>query len=593
MSFRFRTHTEYLARQRELESEERESVDQVRMAFLSTITLEPLAPYLVVELGDRDLSAVPWFGPFGQIEQQCLRDDSEFYRFGPDVIVVWMRLEEIAEDLLYRFLSLEAEERESLATRIEKRFRDLFAAIRQRSQAPVVVANFAPPDYPLGGFADPHFLEASQGALLQRLNAGIARIASQFAQCAILDFSRIVAEVGLPASYDARMFSLSRMPFSSPALANSARHLARIVRAMRVPNRKCLALDLDNTLWGGIVGDDGIEGIQLGEDYPGNLFKTFQKYVLSLRDSGILLAIVSKNEEATALDAMRNHPDFLLRPDLIAAHRINWTDKATNLREIAAELNIGLDSFVFFDDNPVERDWVRRNCPEVAVIEVPRHPHQYPAALLDSGHFDRVFVTDDDRKRNQYYSDDTRRKQHLQGTSTLVDFLSSLEMTASLSEVTANSLPRCAQLVAKTNQFNLTTQRMPLAEIEKKLSDGSIGICLRLSDKFGDLGLIAFALSSQMAEADHWQIDIFLLSCRAFDRSVETALLKSLSDRILERGGRFLRSDFVPTPRNRVCARFLPDHGFQEISTNSWILALDESNSLKFPEFLTVLENDE
>jgi FkbH-like protein len=377
----------------------------------------------------------------------------------------------------------------------------------------------------------------------------------------VFDYDRLVQEFGITRWHDARLGYWGRVPFGAEAQIACGRRMARYVRALYFPPCKCLALDLDNTLWGGVLGEDSPSGIRLGEDYPGNVFKAFQRRLRALRDQGVLLAVASKNNPQEALDALACHPDMLLRPDDFAAMEIHWGDKAASLRAIADRLNIGIDSIAFFDDDPVEREWVRSCLPQVTVIDAPKDPADYIRALDDSEAFDRLTLSDEDLRRGAMLAETEKRREWREQSATLEDFLRGLRMVVTVGRVGPDTLERVAQLIQKTNQFNLTARRRTAAEIDEMIGSGAVALWARVRDRFGDSGLTGVALALPRGDGS-WLIDTFLLSCRVLGRRVEAALLAALAGCVARRGGALLTGEHIPTGRNDVASDFFSAHGF-------------------------------
>lgn len=591
----------YLKVARQIEAEAGDVLRPVKMAVVSTFTSELLRPYLIVESAARGLKADLHFAPFNQLEQQLLDKASPLYAFQPEVIVIAARLEEIAPHLTARFVRLTRKEIDDEIEVIGKRISGLVAGVRRFSTAKILVFNFAPPALLAAGIAD-SALEISQSSVVQRLNDQMAAVCKNSPDTFVFGTARMVSEFGLNRWHDAKLFYLGRVPFSLDAQIETARQLARHLRALFFPPCKCLVLDLDNTLWGGVLGEDGIGGIALGEEYPGRVYKDFQRYLLSLRDQGILLAIASKNNEADVLELFQKHSDCVLRLEDFAAHQINWSEKPENLKQIAATLNIGTDALAFFDDNPVERELVRVRMPEVTVIDVPDNPLAFIAAVSKSGAFDRLTVSAEDRKRGAMYSEQRQRESLQTQCASTEDFLKSLEMKVTIGGVNGETLERVAQLLAKTNQFNLTTRRHSAAQITQMIEAGAIALWVRVADRFGDNGLVGVAialpdpLTPSLSPPDGervascrergWLIDTFLLSCRVIGRQVETALLSRLVHLIRERAGKTVRGQYIPTAKNSLVAEFFPKHGFEK-NGDGWALDVSQ-NEIPFPEFISV-----
>jgi FkbH-like protein len=563
---------------------------EVRVALLATCTSEILHPYLKVEAARRGLRLTLWSGPFGQIEQQVLDASSALYAFQPDIICVFPRLEDWAEKELTAFSALGPEGRSTLEGSLISRIETIAQAARRHSSATLLWFNFAPPQM-VGVISAPGlFTESSLGAFCSFLNAALSRSLGDIPGAFVFDLAAAVARCGTAQWTDNRMALLARIPFSSAALGTLATSLARTLRALRQPPRKCLVLDLDNTLWGGILGEVGLGGIKLGDMFPGNAHLALHKAALALRQRGVLLAVASKNNEAEALEALTSHPDCLLRPIDFAALEIHWEDKATSLRRIAQKLSIGTDALAFFDDNPAEREWVRSQMPEVAVIEVPRSPADYAAALEDCECFDSPVVSSDDLQRAVMYQQQEQRRTLSDSSGTVEDFLRSLNMRVQVGHVSADSLDRVVQLLAKTNQFNLTTRRHTSADITRLLEAGAIVLWARVSDRFGDNGLTGVAIAVPEAEMTSWRIDSLLLSCRVIGRQIETGLLSALAREIAQRGAQQLIGEFLPSGKNSQVSDFFARHGFTSADDNGrlWIHPLLTLDSFTIPDYLNL-----
>ncbi len=561
------TPAAYLKAAREVAAMDGSGMKTVRAAILSTFTAQVLEPYLVVESARRSLKLSSWFAPWGQLEEQALDPSSELYAQKPSVVILLVRLEELVPDFLRR-LSDSRPALDRMIADVEARVRNLMEGIRRNSSATVLVSNFIPPfDLPTG-LADA-MLADSRTALVQQLNAILARICNEVSGAYVFDLARIAAMHGVSTWRDLKLFYMARVPMSVSAQIAVGRGLARTLRAALLPPAKVLVLDLDNTLWGGVLGEDGIGGIALGDEYPGNVYKAFQRYLLGLKDRGFLLAVATKNNPTDVEELWAKHQDCVLRKDDFGAIRINWQEKSVNLCEIAAELNVGRESLVFFDDSAFEREEVRRGAPEVTVIETPASPLGYIDAVEESGLFDRLILSAEDAQRAVLYQVQAERTRLEQTASSPEEFLKSLKLQATIGPVNAETLPRVAQLLAKTNQFNLTIRRHTDAEIAAMIDQGGIALWLRLADRFGDNGLVGVAIAVPESDA-HWRVDTFLLSCRVIGRRVETALLADLSQRIRQKNGCILVGEYLAGPKNALVADFYPQHCFCPVGAGRW-----------------------
>ncbi len=540
--------------------------EPLSIAVLATFTFDTLVPYLGVELARRAFAPTTWCAPFGQLEQVVLSNDQAVV--GADVVVIATRLEDIGRELIERYARLSTQDIEARVTAVLVRLEQLIAAVRERSKATIVVWNQPQPSALATGLADAS-LETSQVAALTDLNTRLAKIARSTPGVFVFDAARVAAEVGLVAWHDPKLMHLARVPFGTAAQLRIGRALSRVITASRRAAAKCIVLDLDNTLWGGVLGEDGVGGIKLGEDFPGNAYKTFQRRLLAYRDRGILLAIASKNNEADVREMFATHSDLVLAWDDFAAHQVHWNDKAASVRAIAKELNIGLDSLVFFDDNPLERAWVREQVPDVIVVEVPKDPLSYAAALDGVVQLDQLTLTAEDRKRAELYQRDIQRRELETTAGSLEDFLRALDMRVTIGAIDATTRERVCQLLAKTNQFNTTTRRHGPAELAEIERAGGIGLWMRVEDKFGDHGLVGVAIATPR-DKDEFVVDSFLMSCRVLGRRVEHALLAILAERAAARGARALIGEFIPTKKNAPAQSFFGDSGFEPIEAPRW-----------------------
>jgi FkbH-like protein len=558
------------------------------VALLSTFTADVIAPYLVVECAKRGLAAGVKLAPFGQLEQQILDLNSDLYAARPEVIVLAMRIEDAVPMLIDRFASLSADAVESLVADHVRRVDHLLRGLRERTTAQILLWNQPGPNRLTVGLADAG-TTPSQADTIAELNRRLAASARTIAGAFIFDASRLAAEVGLAAWYDPKLQHLGRIPVSAKAQSAIGERLARYLLALRRPPRKCLVLDLDATLWGGVLGEDGPGGIRLGEDYPGNAFKTFQRQLRSYRDRGVLLAIASKNNMADVREVFENHDEMVLRLEDFAAYQIHWNDKAQSLAAIARELNIGTEALVFFDDSPVERAWITSRMPEVLVVDVPKDPLGYGAALDASGAFDHLVVTVEDRHRAEVYQQQARRRDLEGPAGSVDDFLRALEMRVVLGAIDTATLPRVRQLLGKTNQFNVTTRRHTEADLQRMLATGAIGLWMRVLDRFGDQGLVGVALAVEEAPGD-WLLDSFLMSCRVLGRKAEYALLSEVTAQAVARGARQLLGEFIPSPKNAPAADFFPSAGFVAEPQRGGFWRLDlAAGPLPPPNLLTLV----
>lgn len=573
---------EYLRHARQLASSQH---GPLRFAVLGTCNLDFCRPYLVVEAARAGLTLRPEFGPFGQVEQLIADPDSSLYVGSLDGLLIVMRPEDVSPDAMARPFAAGRANLALLMTEVRQRIVRSVTQFRQRSNAPILVANFADPSVlPFGPF-DANVAFSVTHALAEA-NAALVADLESVSNAAVFDLAGLVRRIGTANWSDSRLWALARVPVAPAHQPALAAQVVRSLRALRVPPAKCLVLDLDNTLWGGVIGDDGMTGIQLGDDYPGNVFKEFQRRVLALLDRGILLAVVSKNDAPVAEEVFHRHPDMLIKWSDLAAARIDWAPKSQHLRAIARELNIGADALVFFDDNPVERAEVRLNTPEVQVVDVPSDPLKYVSALDRIPWFDQVSLSEEDRRRTALYRDQKARIEGAEQFGNMDEFLSSLSMTAEVGRWSDTTAARIAQLIGKTNQFNLTTRRHTAADLERLATDPQACIgWIRVADRFGDQGLVGVGIIR--VEGDTARLDTLLMSCRVMNRRVEHALLAFLAEQARRLGCRRLLGEYLPTAKNGMVAQLLPSLGFTPSTEDSahHVLALNDG-ALRWPDVL-------
>lgn len=437
----------------------------------------------------------------------------------------------------------------------------------------VIFQTVSIPPEPLFGNLDA-VLSASLQHMANRFNAQLGERCQENADI-LLDCAHLAASVGLEQWHDPLQWNLAKLTFAQRFLPLYAEHVVRLLAAMQGKSRKCLVLDLDHTLWGGVIGDDGLEGILLGPGDPvGEAFLAIQGTALELHRRGIALAVCSKNEEEIARLPFRNHPDMLLKESHIAVFMANWQDKTNNLLRISQQLNIGLDALVLLDDNPVERANVRAALPEVAVPELPADPALFPRALRGAGYFESVAFTKDDSQRAAYYQANAQRAQIQHTTQDLTHFLLSLEMELTLAPFDGPGRQRVVQLINKTNQFNLTTKRYNEAQVaEIEQAKDLFTLQARLSDRFGDNGMISIVICRKRDAV--WDIDTWLMSCRVMNRHVEDAVFAQIVRHAQQAGATALSGEYIASPRNAPVRDLYQKFGFQQVAqtengSSSW-----------------------
>lgn len=552
------------------------SLSPCRVAFLRSFTIEPVTPLLRAASLIKGLDLEVQIGGFNTYAQDMLDSKSQLYQFSPNVAVLAVQTRDVAPELWDGVHGLSHEWAAKVVERVVELYQNLITAFRRNSQAHLVILGMDVPQRPCHGYLDEQYF--GQEAAITTINNELRRMARANTGVYFLDYGSLVARHGRLHWYDERKWLTLRMPIAANHLIHMANELLRFLCPLTGMVGKVLVTDLDNTLWGGVIGEDGIEKIQIGNDYPGSAYRAAQTAIKDLTQRGIILAVCSKNNWADAMEALEKHPGMLLRAKDFAALRINWNDKVHNLREIAQELNVGTDSLVFVDDNPVEREQVRHHLPEVTVIDLPQEPVNYAAALREIPELERLWLSDEDRERGRYYAAQRERKELETSASSLEDFFWSLQQEVIIVQVPPQILPRVAQLTQKTNQFNLTTKRYSEAQLQEFARKPGQGMfAIQVKDRLGDNGIVGVVLTVDANGS--CEIDTFLLSCRVIGRTIETAILAFLADRCRKRGIQSLEGWCCPTAKNAPCKEFYFQHGFQTVETRGddlkWRIRVD------------------
>ena len=532
-------------------------ISTVRLAVLGSSTVSHLHPGLRVGCMRRAIRLLTMETGFGTYRDELFDPSSALAAFRPDYVLLALdghhlaRMGNPAMNEAEAALALDALGAELVAAWRHARS-VLGATVLQQAALPLGLDLIGNNEHRLGG---------SDTTFIANLNDWMRRHADGEG-VHILSVDRVAARHGLGAWHSPALWHRSKQEIALPAAPFYGDLVARLVSAIGGGSAKCLVLDLDNTLWGGVIGDDGLEGIVLGQgSAEGEAFAAVQRFALALSERGIILAVCSKNDEAVARRAFAGHPEMLLREDRIASFVANWDDKASNIRRIATELNIGLDAMVFLDDNPVERDLVRRELPAVLVPELPADPALYAQTLADAGYFESVAFTEEDRGRTGQYQANLERRVQSGAATDMDGYLRDLQMTLKWAPFDAIGLQRIVQLINKTNQFNLTTRRMTEDDVRRVIGDERrIGLQFRLLDRFGDNGVIAIVSGSR--QDDDLYIDLWLMSCRVLGRRVEQATLAVLVSAARAQGCRRLIGVYRPTAKNAIVAEHYQQLGF-------------------------------
>ncbi|HEY3455120.1 MAG TPA: HAD-IIIC family phosphatase, partial [Bryobacteraceae bacterium] len=513
---------------------------------------------------------------------QMLDADSELYRFRPDVVILAIETRAVLPGIWEDFTGLDGGRALEAANEFLDSLSNWVRVFRSQSEARLLLHTLEMPAVASAGILDAQTGEG-QARVIEELNRGLRKLAAEATGVYVVDYDALVARHGRERWHDERKWLTMRMPIAADCLPALAEEWLRFLHPLMGRIAKVLVTDLDNTLWGGVLGEDGVSGLQLGREYPGAAYLALQRTLVDLYRRGIVLAIASKNNEAEALAAIETHPAMLVAKRRFAAWQIHWDSKVESLRRIAAELNVGLDSLVFLDDNPAEREAVRLALPEVTVLDLPADPMQYASVVRACPLFERLTQSAEDRARGEYYQQQKERRAAQSGHASLEDFYYSLAQKVEIRRVsTSAELARVAQLIGKTNQFNLTTRRHTAVEVAAYADAADWDVySTEVSDRFGDNGIVGVAMVRRGERAGQRvaEIDTFLLSCRVIGRTVEDAMLHVLIEDCRRQGIERMVGWFVPTAKNKPAEKFYARHGFHELEQTEagtlWALDLD------------------
>ena len=569
------------------------STKTFRVAVLRNFTVEPLIPVLKGEFYLSGFNTEFYIGNFDTIVNDAMNPTGELYSFDPQLIIVTQWFELLAPSIVYSFIKLSREEREEIMIQVIQNVKSIIANIRRNSTAPILINNFPAPDKTTLGILDLHSIH-SQKRWYLKLNEHLQDLCKEIDNVFCVDLNTVISQVGYNIGFNQRQWEVAKAPLGPKLLIPLAKEYGKFIRALNGKTRKCLILDCDNTLWGGILGEDGSTGIKLGPTYPGTSYQNFQKQILNLYHRGVILAICSKNNEDDVLDVLENHEHTILKKHHFASLKINWENKATNIANIAKELNIGLDSLVFADDNEFECDWIKSQLPEVKTLHMAGDPALFQNILITPGYFDSLFFSEEDKSKTEMYLSEKKRNELLISTSSYEVYLNDLHIRATIENAQVQDLERVAQLTQKTNQFNLTTIRYTEDNIRQLVSSEDSDIyTLKVSDKVSDLGLVAVGIVRY--EGDTALIDSLLMSCRALGRGLEDALLRFITKDVKEKKKTKIIGKYVPTKKNIQTQDFYNKNQFKQLSTSEeftdWELDLTRDEIISYPDWINVNSN--
>ena len=558
---------------------------KIRIALLCSFTVNGLEETLRVLCFQNKINCATYVANYNQYNQEILDKNSNLYKFKPNITFLILDTRSILGDLFFSPYIISAEKRKEYVKNKTDEIQELVNLFVQNSKSKIIISNFGVPTHSSYGICE---TKADFGLqeMVTKLNENLISNFKNEALVYFYNFNQFVTKFGEQNTFDYRQYFLGDNKISTKYIPTFANELMSYVKPVLGLNKKCIVLDLDNTLWKGIVGEDGYNGINLGETSSGKAFVEFQKNLLSLHQRGIILAINSKNNVDDAMEVIKKHPNMILREENFACMKINWNDKISNMQEIADELNIGLESMVFFDDDRVNRELMRFAMPEVLTVEFPDDPSQFSMMLSNLNDFNVLKITDEDSNRGEMYLQQRKRTELKNKTKNMDDFLNHLNIKVKIKKANGFTVPRISQLTLKTNQFNLTTKRYQEEDIQNFVkSPDKIVECAHITDKFGDSGITGAYIINKDNDRE-WSIDTFLLSCRIMGRGIEDGMLDHIIHQAEKDGITRIKANYNPTKKNISIENFLPEFGFKK-ENDSWYYYIDRK--AKKPKHLEVI----
>lgn len=513
---------------------------------------------------------------YNQIDEQLLDPSSEVYSYKPDEILLWMSTEKLYEEYLDAELSVRANFADIYMQKIEH----YWELITKNSKARIIQLNFSEvDDKVLGQYSCK--VDSTFVFQIRKLNFLLQEAESKNNRVYPVDALAVQINLGREIYFNAPLYYNAKMPVAMGALPYLAEAVIDVIKAMTGKIKKCIVLDLDNTLWGGVIGDDGMAGIEIGELGKGHVFTNLQRWLKQLKEYGIILAVCSKNEEDIAKEPFEKHEEMILSLSDISLFVANWDDKASNIKTIQESLNIGLDAIVFLDDNPFERNLVKEKLPDVEVPELPEDPALWLTFLQKQNYFDTASYTGEGSDRTKLYQAEYERKKLEQGFDTIDDYLQSLMMEGAAKPFQPLSFARIAQLTQRSNQFNLRTVRYTEDEIQRIAGDDRfITQCYTLKDKFGSHGLVSVVILEKISDEELF-VDTWLMSCRVLKRGMEEYITNHMVKAAVDYGFGAIVSEYIPTPKNRMVKDIYEKMGFSKTGENKYRLDVSTFKELK------------
>jgi len=581
---------EYTSIKKNMKTKDTNQFKKMKIAVLSSSTIKGIKEALFIKCYKLRIIPEILIGGYNQYNQEILDDNSQLYKFKPNLVILFIDTKSLLGDVFFDYYQLSEEKKDNLFGVIINQIKLLVDKILHNLNCKIVLHNFEVPiNSPLGIIDNKQRLGFIE--FVKDINSEISRQFKENNQIFVFDYDAFCSKCGKENILDYKMYYLGDIKIRFKYIPRLCEEYISYIKPLLALTKKCIVLDLDNTLWGGIVGEDGFEGIKLGPTPEGRPFLEFQRYLLSLFNIGIILSINSSNNPEDALSVLRTHPHMILKENHFASIKINWDSKISNMKKISEEINIGLDSLVFFDDDKLNREIIRTALPEVKVVDLPDDPSLYLKTLMELNDFNSYQFSEEDKKRGQMYADERKRQELNETIMDITEYLKALNMVVTIEKANSFNIPRISQLTQKTNQFNMTTKRYLEEDIKKFANSNKYLVySARIEDKFGDNGIVGVVIVKR--EEKKWIIDSFLLSCRVIGRRVEETILVYILEEAKKERVNTLIGEFISTKKNIPAKEFYKKIGFELIEEKNgrqlWEFPIEKE--YKYPEFIRIVK---
>ena len=579
---------EYSSIVKNIQMEDEEQFKKVKIAVLSSSTINGLKEILYVKCHKFKIISEIFIGGYNQHNQEILDSGSQLYSFKPDLVILFIDTKSLLGDVFFDYYRLSEKEMKELLENNIKQIKLLADTISKNLNCKIVLHNFeVPAGSPLGIIDNKQKLGFIE--FIKNTNFEINRYFKDDSEVFVFDYDLFCSKWGKNNLIDYKMYYLGDIKIDFKYLPNLCDEYMAYIKPLLSLTKKCIVVDLDNVLWGGIIGEDDLDGIKLGPTPEGRSFLEFQKYLFSLFNRGVILAINSKNNPKEAINVLRSHPHMILQEKHFASIQINWNDKASNMKAIAKEVNIGLDSLVFLDDDKLNREMIKAELPEVKVIDLPDDSSLYLKTLMEIDDFNSFNFSEEDKKKGQMYAEQRKRLKFSEAATDITEYLKALDMVVTIEHANSFNIPRIAQLTQKTNQFNMMTKRYSEEDINRFSTDKNyLVFSMKVKDKFGDNGITGVVIIKK--NATEWIVDTFLLSCRIIGRGIENTMLAYIIEEAEKEKIGILRGEFVSTAKNDPAKEFYKNNMFDSFGKKDgkevWKFVMEKKYAA--PEFIVV-----